>query len=88
MYLAKHFPREFPAAILVTIHLPSQAQSQLDILLSRAGALPAHFAADGDVICKGTSTLRRRIVTCFWKASAFDSAPVHAKTIRGLQSIR
>lgn len=53
LFLAKRFPREFPAAVLVTIHLPSHARSALDELLSRAGALPAQFARDGEAMRKG-----------------------------------
>jgi two-component system, chemotaxis family, protein-glutamate methylesterase/glutaminase len=50
--LAKQFHPQFPASVLVTIHLPRQARSQLDVLLSRAGPLPAQFASDGDVLNK------------------------------------
>ena len=46
--LAKHLPAPFPAAILVTIHLPSGFQSSLDQILTRAGRLPARFVADGE----------------------------------------
>ena len=30
LYLAKRFPRDFPAAVFVTIHLPSEFRSDLD----------------------------------------------------------
>lgn len=50
--LVKGLPRTFRASVLVTIHLPSHAQSALDDLLTRAGALPAQFAGDGDVVQK------------------------------------
>ena len=53
LYLAKHFPADLPATVLVTIHLPSQFRSSLDELLSRAGPLPASFAADGMPLRKG-----------------------------------
>lgn len=46
--LAKHLPAPFPAAILVTIHLPSGFQSSLDQILTNAGRLPARFVSDGD----------------------------------------
>jgi two-component system chemotaxis response regulator CheB len=52
MLLARRFPPDFPAAILVTLHLPSDARSSLDELLSRAGPLPAVFAAEGDALKK------------------------------------
>jgi two-component system, chemotaxis family, protein-glutamate methylesterase/glutaminase len=43
-----------PAAILVTIHLSAQFRSELDCVLSRAGRLPAHFAAQGERYRHGT----------------------------------
>jgi two-component system, chemotaxis family, protein-glutamate methylesterase/glutaminase len=53
MFLAKHFPREYPASVLVTIHLPSHSRSMLDELLTHTGPLPAQFARDGDAVRKG-----------------------------------
>jgi two-component system, chemotaxis family, protein-glutamate methylesterase/glutaminase len=53
LYLAAHFRTDFPATVLVTIHLPSQFQSSLDEILSRAGTLPASFARDGLPLSKG-----------------------------------
>jgi len=52
-FLAKHFHPQFPASVLVTIHLASHVNSALDELLSRSGPLPAQFAGDGDVMKKG-----------------------------------
>lgn len=53
LYLAKQLPSDFPAAILVTIHLPSWRRSAFGEVLTRAGRLPAAFADHGDVIRKG-----------------------------------
>src|SRR5262245_27394919 len=53
LYLAKHFSPGFPAAVVVTIHMPSDARSSLDTLLSGCGPLPAVFAADGDAVENG-----------------------------------
>jgi len=53
MYLAQRFRPDFPATVLVTIHLSSQFPSSLDELLSRAGPLPATFADDGARLRKG-----------------------------------
>lgn len=53
IFLAKRFPREFPAAVFVTIHLPSHSRSLLDELLTNAGPLRAQFARDGDTVRKG-----------------------------------
>jgi two-component system chemotaxis response regulator CheB len=53
IFLAKSLPRQFPAALIVTIHLPSHAASTLDEVLNRSGPLPAQFARDGDVLKKG-----------------------------------
>jgi two-component system, chemotaxis family, protein-glutamate methylesterase/glutaminase len=51
--LARNFHPQFPASVLVTIHMSSQARSELDALLSRAGPLAAQFASDGDVLKRG-----------------------------------
>jgi two-component system, chemotaxis family, protein-glutamate methylesterase/glutaminase len=52
-FLVKEFQQNFPASILVTIHLPLEFRSTLDKLLSEAGPLPATFATEGEVIKKG-----------------------------------
>jgi two-component system, chemotaxis family, protein-glutamate methylesterase/glutaminase len=53
LVLAKKLPRDFPASLLVTIHLPAHERSALDKLLSRAGPLPAAFAVEGERLRKG-----------------------------------
>src|SRR5215471_1893140 len=57
--LCTKLPAPFPAAILVTQHLPSHSDSALDQLLSRAGPLPAKFADNGDRLRKGQIFLAR-----------------------------
>jgi two-component system chemotaxis response regulator CheB len=47
-FLAGEFSRDFPASVLVTIHLSSGHRSELDAILTQAGPLPARFAADGE----------------------------------------
>jgi two-component system, chemotaxis family, protein-glutamate methylesterase/glutaminase len=49
LFLANGFPENFPASILVTIHLPLQFHSSLHKVLTRAGPLPATFANEGEV---------------------------------------
>jgi len=51
-FLAKSFRADFPAAVLVTVHLPTQFRSSLDEILTRAGSLPAVFANNGEAIKK------------------------------------
>jgi two-component system chemotaxis response regulator CheB len=51
--LTKQLPADFPAAVLVTIHLSGQSRSSLPELLTNAGAMPAAFAGEGDVARKG-----------------------------------
>lgn len=51
--LVRALPEQFPAAILLTIHLPSHTHSALDDILTRGGALKASFAHDGDVVRQG-----------------------------------
>jgi two-component system chemotaxis response regulator CheB len=47
-FLASEFPHDFPASVLVVIHLSSQFRSTLDAILTQAGPLPATFAVDGE----------------------------------------
>jgi two-component system, chemotaxis family, protein-glutamate methylesterase/glutaminase len=47
-FLAKGFNHDFPASILIPIHLPLQFRSHLDQLLSAVGPLPATFAIEGE----------------------------------------
>src|SRR6185437_4913567 len=47
-FLAGEFSRDFPASVVVAIHLSSQFRSALDAILTQAGPLPAKFAVDGD----------------------------------------
>jgi two-component system chemotaxis response regulator CheB len=53
MQLAAALPLDFPASILVTLHLSNQFRSSLDELLTRAGRLQATFARDGDRLQHG-----------------------------------
>ena len=53
LFLAKSFPASFPAAIVITIHLPRRFRSELDQILSSAGPLPAGFARDGEPVNPG-----------------------------------
>jgi two-component system chemotaxis response regulator CheB len=50
---ARGLPRDFPAAVLVTIHLSSRPRSSLDEILTRDGALEASFARNGDAVRTG-----------------------------------
>src|SRR6185437_6679367 len=51
--LVKGLPGDFPAALLVTIHLHPKASKVLPDLVNRAGSLPAAFAEDGEEIAPG-----------------------------------
>ncbi|HEY7638759.1 MAG TPA: chemotaxis protein CheB [Steroidobacteraceae bacterium] len=53
MQLAGAFGPDFPASVLVTLHLSNQFRSSLDELLTRAGSLEASFARDGDTLQHG-----------------------------------
>lgn len=52
LFLANKLPPDFPASVLVTIHLPRHSRSSLDEVLNRAGPLPAAFAVDGERLKK------------------------------------
>jgi two-component system chemotaxis response regulator CheB len=47
-FLAREFSHDFPASVLVVVHLSSQFRSSLDAILTQAGRLPAKFAQDGE----------------------------------------
>jgi two-component system chemotaxis response regulator CheB len=51
--IAKALPENFPATLLVTIHLPLWPRSSLDQILTQIGPLKAHFALDGEPARKG-----------------------------------
>jgi two-component system, chemotaxis family, protein-glutamate methylesterase/glutaminase len=46
--LVEHIPADFPAAILVALHLPDGIRSMLPEILTRAGNLPATQAVNGE----------------------------------------
>ncbi len=52
LQMARKLPPDFSAAVLVTIHMSAHHQSELDLLLSRNGPLPAYFARDGETYAK------------------------------------
>jgi two-component system chemotaxis response regulator CheB len=51
--LVRDLPAEFPAAILVVLHVASTGTSVLPQILSRQGPLPAVFARDRDELRRG-----------------------------------
>jgi two-component system, chemotaxis family, protein-glutamate methylesterase/glutaminase len=51
--VVEHIPADFPAAILIALHLPDEVRSLLPQILERAGNLPAGQARDGDRIEPG-----------------------------------
>jgi two-component system chemotaxis response regulator CheB len=53
LFIAKYLPADFPASILVTMHLSSDFRSSFDQILTRAGQLKAQFASESDALEKG-----------------------------------
>ena len=51
--VVSHLPAEFPAAVLVVLHVSSAGTSVLPQILSRSGPLPADFARDGEKLQRG-----------------------------------
>lgn len=51
--LVADLPADFPACILVTLHVPSSGMSALPVILSRGGALPAEHAREGSPLTPG-----------------------------------
>lgn len=51
--LISGLPADFPAAVLVVLHVPSGTRSALPSILQRAGKLPAKQAEEGDQVRPG-----------------------------------
>ncbi|WP_363349325.1 chemotaxis protein CheB [Methylocystis echinoides] len=51
-FIVSKIPLDFPASILVTLHLPSNFPSALDKILASAGPLRAQFATEGGLLQK------------------------------------
>ncbi len=51
--LVRGLPRNLPAAVCVVLHLPADSTRLLPQILSRAGALPAVHARDGELLRHG-----------------------------------
>jgi two-component system chemotaxis response regulator CheB len=51
--LVSRLPADYPAALLVVLHVPPAGRSALPDILTRAGRLPARHATDGDVLTPG-----------------------------------
>jgi two-component system, chemotaxis family, protein-glutamate methylesterase/glutaminase len=51
--LVRGLPEDFPGSVFVVVHFPGGVPSTLPRILSRAGALTAHHAADGEPIEPG-----------------------------------
>jgi two-component system chemotaxis response regulator CheB len=69
LFLAQRFSSNFPATILITIHLPSEIRSSLDEILSHAGPLPATLRRAAKSFKKHTSSLPPRNGICLSMAS-------------------
>ena len=46
-------PADFPAAVLVVLHIPPEGPSVLPRILARAGKLPARHPEDGEPLARG-----------------------------------
>jgi two-component system chemotaxis response regulator CheB len=52
--LVGHLPADFPACLLIVLHLPRSGTSALPAILERAGPLPARAAREGDRLEPGS----------------------------------
>ncbi|MDQ3950030.1 MAG: chemotaxis protein CheB [Gemmatimonadota bacterium] len=51
--LVHDLPKDFPAALFVVVHIPTDSSSMLPRILERSGPLPAAHATDGEPIVPG-----------------------------------
>src|SRR3954466_16190870 len=51
--LVAGLPAEFPAAIMIVLHVPARGTSVMPQILSRRGPLPAEFARDDTPLERG-----------------------------------
>ena len=51
--LVSGLPADLPAALLIVLHVPAQANSFLPLILQRAGRIPAAHAIDGMALRPG-----------------------------------
>jgi len=51
--LVSRLPEDFPAAVLVVLHIPARGPTVLPEILSRAGPLPARHPIDGEPLAGG-----------------------------------
>src|SRR5262245_39975719 len=47
-------PDDFPAAVLIVLHVPASSPSALPTILSRVGNVPVRHASEGDRLEPGT----------------------------------
>lgn len=52
--LVAGLPRDFPACVLIVLHVPPSSPSALPAILSRIGTLPVRHAREGDTLVPGT----------------------------------
>lgn len=67
--LVSGLPADFPAPILIVLHVSPFGTSMLPRILSRAGALPAIHPTDGQAIEKGRIYIAPLTITC-WSDAA------------------
>jgi two-component system chemotaxis response regulator CheB len=72
----RSLPRSFAGSIFVTLHFPEHGFSVLPRILSRAGALQAVHAADGDAIVRGRIYIAPPDYHLMF-------APTHVRLVRG-----
>ncbi len=51
--MARGLPADLPAAVVIVVHLPPDAESHLPQILGRAGPLPCHSVVDGAELAAG-----------------------------------
>jgi two-component system chemotaxis response regulator CheB len=60
-------PANFPAAILLVVHVAADSPGMLPNIMSRAGKLPAAFASEGEVPLPGRIYIAPPTITWCWR---------------------
>ena len=78
--ICEGLPPDFPAAVVVVLHISPKSRSVMPDLLSRAGKLPARHPQDDEPINAARSMSRRPTCTCCCDRATSSCGAAHTRT--------